>query len=58
MNVKRGHPVEVLDSQNLDKETVVDYEEGQSSFRRHDPSSILSPTYVKMIRDSVFKEQG
>jgi hypothetical protein len=45
-----------VDAQN-NRESVEMEEEG-NGFRRHDASSILSPKYVKMIRDSVFKDQA
>jgi hypothetical protein len=55
MSLKRGEPVIEVDAQNNGDSVVIE-EEG-NGFRRHDASSILSPTYVKMIRDSVFKDQ-
>ncbi len=54
MSVKRGQPVLEIDAQ-LMKEGE---EEEGTSFRRPDAQSILSPTYVKMIRDQVFKDQA
>jgi hypothetical protein len=55
MSLKRGEPVIEVDAQNNGESEHIE-EEG-NGFRRHDASSILSPTYVKMIRDSVFKDQ-
>ena len=48
MSVKRGQPVIEIDGAQLSKDGE---EEEGTSFRRPDASSILSPTYVKMIRD-------
>ena len=47
MQVKRGVPVD-MHSENSEEKT--------GGFKSQDPSSILNPSYLKMIRDQVFKD--